>query len=327
METMKNSPAEPSTHGSLGWHGGGTAMTKKRRKPIKTGLSFLWWKTRNLPLGLLRAIVKRGMVRTAPALDDEQIFEVREHLQVVRRVAYEPREILLAVASKQEKMRLQAVKKEPWTVSWIENYVRPGEVLYDVGANVGVYALLAAKCTQGQARVYAFEPSFATYASLCANVIRNGCQDAITPLPVALSEVTGLIRFNFSSLTAGASFHGMGERRAGKAPSATPQTPYVQSVMAYRLDDLVPALGLALPTHVKLDVDGAETQVLQGATSVLSHPGLRTLMVEMGDSDSQQAKQIVNLLAARGFGMAKRHDRAEKQFSYALFVRGDTLRA
>ena len=52
--------------------------------------------------------------------------------------------------------RARSCAKEPWTVDWLRGNVRPDEVLYDIGANVGTFALVAAKHLR--ARVVAFEP-------------------------------------------------------------------------------------------------------------------------------------------------------------------------
>src|SRR5215210_5569231 len=67
-------------------------------------------------------------------------------------------------------LRLRPAAKEPWTVEWIEQNLRDGDVLWDIGANVGVYSLIAAKVASG-ARVVAVEPGYATFASLCDNVL------------------------------------------------------------------------------------------------------------------------------------------------------------
>jgi FkbM family methyltransferase len=159
---------------------------------------------------------------------------------------------------------------EPYLSRWIEECFRPDEVLYDVGANVGTYALIAATVSLPDGHVYAFEPSFSTYAVLCENVVVNGLGDRVTTLPVALGETTGLVTFRYSSLRPGAAKHNW----------PTGKTAYEHRVLSFRLDDLV-RQGLPLPHHVKIDVDGGEPELLRGAGEVLSSPSLRTLMVEL----------------------------------------------
>ena len=96
---------------------------------------------------------------------------------------YEGAEILLRRSAPKIELRLRSVAKEPWTVKWIETFL-PGDVFYDVGANVGAYSLLAAKANDGAVPVVAFEPSAPTYHDLCVNIALNGCDEIVTPLPI-----------------------------------------------------------------------------------------------------------------------------------------------
>jgi FkbM family methyltransferase len=77
-------------------------------------------------------------------------------------------------------------------VRWIEDWIRPDEVLYDIGANVGAYSLVAALSPSVRARVVAVEPGYPTFAALSDNVVRNGAQDRVTALGVALGRATTL---------------------------------------------------------------------------------------------------------------------------------------
>src|SRR4051812_16333710 len=92
------------------------------------------------------------------------------------RLDYEPAEIHLGLTSRDEFHRLRSCEKEPWTVRWIEEYLKPGQVLYDVGANVGAYTLVAAIAVP-EARVLAFEPAPANFAALSGNLELNDVTD------------------------------------------------------------------------------------------------------------------------------------------------------
>jgi len=77
----------------------------------------------------------------------------------VGRVDYAGAQIHLKLSSPQEVKRLTACAKEPWTIEWIETWLGPGETLYDIGANVGAYSLVAAEQHGGDVSVVAFEPA------------------------------------------------------------------------------------------------------------------------------------------------------------------------
>jgi FkbM family methyltransferase len=178
-------------------------------------------------------------------------------------------------------------------VDWLSRTFTPQSVLYDVGANVGAYALVAASVTCGAGTVYAFEPGSETYASLVENIRANGHTGAITPFPVALGATTGVVRFAYSSLEAGAARH------PGIQPEFAGAGAAVSTVLCYRLDDFIREFGLKAPTHFKIDVDGAELAVLDGAPEALRRPGLRWILVEVEVGDA--ANVLRHRLEESGF--------------------------
>lgn len=138
--------------------------------------------------------------------------------------------------------RLKACAKEPWTVEWIES-MPAGSVLYDVGANVGSYSLLAAALGH---TVVAFEPAFANYNRLCENIILNGLEPKVIPLCIALGNESGMLLIE-QELQPGFS----GGTKRLRVPMMT-------------LADATVIFGLPTPTHIKVDVDGSEEDVVQG---------------------------------------------------------------
>jgi FkbM family methyltransferase len=192
--------------------------------------------------------------------------------------------------------RLRPTAKEPWTVEWIEQHVRDGDVLYDVGANVGAYALIAARVCPG-AQVVAIEPGFANYAALCDNVLRNGLAGQVTPLPLVLAEAPRIGTLTYTELAAGAALHVVDAKSQGTRR---------QAVLVESLDALIETFALPAPTLVKIDVDGGERAVLEGARRTLRRPELRSLIIEVEDDASDA---ITTELAAAGLTLARRIDR------------------
>jgi FkbM family methyltransferase len=193
------------------------------------------------------------------------------------------------------RLRLRVVEKEPWTVEWLERKFGPGDAFYDVGANVGVYSLIAATICPS-ARTVAIEPAPANYDALCRNLALNGATAAVTALPVALAEATRLAQISLADLSPGAADHGF-DRQDGGAASV--------SVLAYSLDDLIREFDLPQPTLVKIDVDGAEDAVLAGATETLRHPGLSSLIVEV---DHGKTDAVLETLRRDGLELVARWD-------------------
>src|SRR3990172_8964826 len=74
---------------------------------------------------------------------------------------------------------------EPDMVVWLKQKLRTGDVLWDVGANVGAYSLLAAKLVP-HAVIVAFEPYIPTFSHLWENITLNGLSRQVIPICVAL---------------------------------------------------------------------------------------------------------------------------------------------
>lgn len=252
---------------------------------------------------LVLSLLKRVPVRTAA--------RIKEGLMPSELLDYPSSQIRMSSDSFAAWTRSRACAKEPETVAWLESVLRPGDVFYDIGANVGAYSLIA--CGAAPAcRAYAFEPGFASFAALCTNVALNDLGGRVFPLNLALAEETRLGTFHYSDIAPGAALHRLidcldCEDGASDPPPAAPAS-FRQSVVCYRLDQAVGELGLEPPNHIKLDVDGAELAVLRGAGQLLGHRDLVSLLVEVDDADAA-ACQVLGLLEQRGFRVRSRHPR------------------
>lgn len=109
-----------------------------------------------------------------------------------------------------DRMRAESfLNKEPETVSWLKQHMRPHTVFWDVGANVGLFSLYAAALQPG-CRILAFEPAAHNYASLCDNILLNNAAN-ILPFSVALGG--GELAFDelhLSTMESGSSIHNIG---------------------------------------------------------------------------------------------------------------------
>jgi FkbM family methyltransferase len=142
-------------------------------------------------------------------------------------------------------------EKEPITINWIAGFAAD-EVLVDIGANVGMYTVWAAK-TRG-AMVFAFEPEAQNYALLNRNIIINDLGARVKAYCLALSDAAGYSELHLSAVQLGGSCHSLGERVDFKHEPMNPA--FSQGCVAARLDDLVASGVVPLPNYIKIDVDG-----------------------------------------------------------------------
>ncbi len=291
---------------------------------IKRGpLAPLYAPARTLVLAASRVKVRvmRAIARAIAAplvlLPKSVQASVRHEFSPVARLDYAPQRILLHIDSVGTLYRTGACRKEPETIRWIEEHVKPGDVFYDVGANVGAYSLVAAKHGHGDVRVLAFEPSFGTYAALCRNVIVNGCEASITPYPFCLSAAPGRIAFAHSSLEPGSALH----LASADGAKETVASVYRQEMLALSVDALVTQFGFPVPSHLKIDVDGTELDVLRGAAGTLRSDRVRSLQVEVSPREPSAA-EVVRLLSESGFRLVSQAARGGgDRWSNYLFVR------
>ncbi|SME98562.1 methyltransferase, FkbM family [Tistlia consotensis] len=265
---------------------------------------------------------RHKVVRTAlESMTERDVIDSLQGFHQVKRLDYEKAEVRLHTETRSSWLRHRAARKEPWTIAWIESCLAGGEVLYDIGANTGVYSLLAAKLHGPELRVVAFEPAFANFADLNRNIVLNRLERQVTPLPFALSDRDQLLSFGFRNLEAGSAMHGS-EETVGKGDEAAA---HVLPVVGRRLDALVETLGLPLPQHVKIDVDGGELEVLAGGSASFADPALKTVMIEV-TSTPGMAAEVDRFFAERGLTKAREfhkptaHGEAERCW-YGLYAR------
>jgi FkbM family methyltransferase len=220
-----------------------------------------------------RLIVGLARLAAAPALaaPDTVTIKVSERTRLVRRLDYPRANLRLLVTSSIElRTRLHSSRKEPETVEWLERTFADGSVLYDIGANVGAYSLVAAATGGPGSRVIAIEASPFTFASLCANILLNDFTRRITPLQVLLTERAGVRSFVLGSTIPGEASH----------PGEIAGSPGLD-LAAIPLDEAIRLFDLPMPSHLKVDVDGGEDAVLDGARETLRSPMLEHVLIEV----------------------------------------------
>lgn len=181
--------------------------------------------------------------------------------------------------------------KEPATMSWIESF-KPGEVLYDVGANVGMYSIWAAK--RRGVKVFAFEPEAQNYAVLVRNMMINDVDGDAHCLAVG-SELK-LAPLFLSAVDDGGSCHSFG---AEIGPDLQPRPGIRQGSMGVSIDWLR-AVDLPTPDHIKIDVDGLEHKVIEGMQITLRYGAVKSLLVEV-NTNLPEHQKMLGTLAAAGF--------------------------
>ena len=185
---------------------------------------------------------------------------------------------------------------EPETEAWID--AMPEDACFwDIGANIGLFSLYAA-LRAGGGHIVAFEPAAVNYALLNRNIEANGMDHRVSAYCIALAEWTRLDVLNMAKTHAGTALHGFGTQEDHYLrPIATK---FHQGAIGFSVDGFVELFSPPLPTHVKIDVDGLEPDILRGGAKTFSAPSVQSMIVEMEGSDERQAG-IVALMVELGF--------------------------
>ena len=159
--------------------------------------------------------------------------------------------------------------------------VRPGAVVYDVGANAGFFTLLASRLAGPSGSVYAFEPMDRNLRYLREHLQLNAVPN-VHIMPIAISDTNGTVRF------AAADDPAMGGLSATGGIEVQSRT----------IDDL--AATLPLPTFIKMDIEGAEHAALSGAMETLRRARPVILLSEHG---WEQHERCTALLRSLGYAI------------------------
>ncbi len=145
--------------------------------------------------------------------------------------------------------------EKPAILSW-EALIRPGDIVFDIGANTGYYSLVASRVAK---KVYAFEPASGMRQQLEKNIALNKIT-TISVEPFALSQSTGRVKLYISS-----------SENTGMSSLQPPEnfSGQKETVNTISLDDWIIDHGPVIPSLIKIDAEGVEANILAGMRALL----------------------------------------------------------
>lgn len=195
---------------------------------------------------------------------------------------------------------------------------RHGNIVFDVGAYVGIYTLRSAKKVGDNGRVYAFEPNPSPFIHLVSNVKINRIRN-VSCFFTALGDRIGKTCFyTFDEKNINLESSSLFKSHLKKWNKGFTKT----EVNMTTLDNVVKQLGLSRIDIAKIDVEGAEEIVLRGAKNTLSDGIIDKLIVEAHEYDIP-SKKTVELISAFNYQVKHmaRHPSGVKCIIYAKLAR------
>lgn len=170
-------------------------------------------------------------------------------------------------------------KYEPEKTATLVAEVRPGDIVFDIGAHVGYFTVLMSQAVGASGRVYAFEPRPLNLRFLRRHVVVNRC-DNVEILSTSVGDRPGPARL---------------DTRTGTGTGHISDTGNI-AVEMVSVDALVDSGRLPAPTFMKVDVEGGEMMVLQGALRVLERHRPRMVLATHGDDLDARCREFLTPL-------------------------------
>jgi len=176
----------------------------------------------------------------------------------------------------------------------VRELVRPGWVIYDVGANIGYVTLLLARTVGAAGRVYAFEALPANVDRLSENIALNNLGGRVTIIPGAVADASRPVRFWVGPSGA----MGKAEGSAGRESEGGDSL----EVSGISLDDFIYRDGNPPPQVVKMDIEGGEVLALRGMTHLL---GTERPLVLLELHGHEAARVAWEVLTGAGYALCR----------------------
>lgn len=185
--------------------------------------------------------------------------------------------------------------KEPGTIAWIDRF-SPGSTYWDIGANIGTFALYAAAVRD--CAVFCFEPAAHNFYVLQTNVIANKLDKRVKALAIAIDDRRKIADLFMRDDEFGSALHVFGTNVDYTGTQYTAS--HLQGCLGISIDALCADFGMAVPNYVKIDVDGLERAVISGGLSTFADPQCRSVLVELDLNDRNEVGFIEDALRSCG---------------------------
>lgn len=202
-------------------------------------------------------------------------------------------------------------RSDPEVCQWIDDF-KENSIFVDIGANIGLFSLYAAKKNH---KVIALEPESLNFACLNLNIKDNNFNDKISAFPIAVNNESKISYLNISKMKFGASGNTF-DRKINDHGSQF-ESIYSQGSISYTLDDVLEKIG-TVPNYIKIDVDGNELKVIKGMTDMLKNENLKSICIELNPKFNEHTEvfEILN----KNFKKYKKHQWYDGQevFNYTF---------
>tara|TARA_B100000989_G_scaffold295059_1_gene275315 strand:+ start:3631 stop:4503 length:873 start_codon:yes stop_codon:yes gene_type:complete len=241
---------------------------------------------------------------------------VKDHLDFrsYKKIKFGKHELKFFTPSKISEWRVNTLfEKEPDTIQWIDNFKSNNNeiIFWDIGSNIGIFSLYAAKIYQN-CKIYSFEPSTSNLRILSRNVDINNFNKKIKIMNLPLGNINNkFLNFKETHFQEGAALNTFGTNYNFEGKQFLPEINY--ELMGITIDHLLEKKIIEKPNYIKIDVDGTEHLILEGAKKALKSSSIKSILIEVNKNFKSQHLSILKTMKKNNFKISLN----EKSISYS----------
>ncbi len=209
--------------------------------------------------------------------------------------------------------------KEPETLAWIDNFEKKDNLIFwDIGANIGLYSIYNVIKNKNSTSI-SFEPSSSNLRVLTRNISINKLENKIRVFPLPLTNKDNQFQImNESDFIEGGSLNTFGEKFNFEGNIFKSKMNY--QILGTSINYLIENNILELPDYIKIDVDGIEHFILDGASKYLKNLKIKSLSIEINENFIEQRQKVMEIMKKNNFKVLhKKHNKdlisSESKFS------------
>lgn len=191
-------------------------------------------------------------------------------------------------------------QKEPETLEWINNFdINKKIIFWDIGANIGLYSIYAAM-KFNNINIISFEPSTSNLRILSRNISINSLKNKIKIFQLPLSNLPNhFSTMRESNFIEGGAMNSFGSNLNFEGKDFISNMNY--NMFGTSINSLINQEILGLPNYIKIDVDGIEHLIIEGADKYLKDPTISEILVEINENFFDQKNYILNMMKKNNF--------------------------
>lgn len=215
--------------------------------------------------------------------------------------------------------------KEPTTIPYLETF-DADDLFLDIGANIGMYTIYAAVMTG--CRTVSIEPEALNYAELNKNIYINDLHGRSLAYCAAAGQTFAIDKLLLGGFRVGHSHHDfaesswLGDMKWSNDVTVKQDQRIAQGSISVSIDEMVASGAMDLPAHVKIDVDGHEDKVVEGARKTFADASVKTVLIELDHRLKKQTGEILDYMEGLGW----RYSVDQLRVNRAMIMRAERVR-